>query len=204
MFTRGTDPPHRSDAGLGIGLALTRALVEMHGGRIEAHSAGAGLGSEFRLWLPILSRHSDAPEDRTPHESANSHVTDRRRVLIVDDDTDGADSTAALLGMLGHEVHEARDGESAVHATQAFAPDLILMDIGMPGMDGHEAARRIRQLPLARQPVIVALTGWGNERERRHSREAGIDAHRLKPIDMDSLRQILAELGTRSVDQEVI
>jgi CheY-like chemotaxis protein len=116
-------------------------------------------------------------------------------VLVVDDNVDAADSMAALLGLMGHEVHEARDGLQAVQAARVFEPDLIFMDIGMPGLDGHEAARRIRSLPLQKRPMIVALTGWGQESEQLRSREAGIDAHLVKPVDVSTIARMLGELG---------
>ena len=192
MFNQGDRMGRRSEAGLGIGLALTKALVEMHQGRIEAHSDGLNQGSSFKLWFPVIGAREDQPV--APPLPTRAPAAIRRRVLIVDDDADAADSTAALLGLMGHEAHEARDGAHAVQAAQAFEPDLILMDIGMPGMDGHEAARRIRDLSLTRRPLIVALTGWGQESDQGRSADAGFDAHLLKPVDLSALADIFASL----------
>jgi CheY-like chemotaxis protein len=194
MFRQGEHRTRRSDAGLGIGLALTRALVELHHGRIEAYSGGANRGASFRIWLPVLSATKPESHGQAMHRRARSTV--RRRVLIVDDEADSADSMAALLGVMGHETHIARDGAHGVQAAEAFAPDLILMDIGMPGMDGHEAARRIRALSLAKRPLIVALTGWAQESERRKSYEAGMDAYLLKPVDPGALDRLFDRLDT--------
>jgi PAS domain S-box-containing protein len=192
MFTQAEHRTRRSDAGLGIGLALTRALVELHHGRIEAYSAGPNRGASFRIWLPVLSATKAESSGEAMHQRARSTV--RRRVLIVDDEADSADTMAALLGVMGHETHIARDGAHGVQAAEAFAPDLILMDIGMPGMDGHEAARRIRALALAKRPLIVALTGWAQETERRKSYEAGMDAYLLKPVDPGALDRLFDRL----------
>lgn len=192
MFAQARRDNGHTDAGLGIGLALTRALVSMHSGTVRAESEGVGKGSTFVLWLPVahdLLAREPSSEKQPP--AANK----RRRVLVVDDDVDSADSMAALLGLMGHEVHEARDGRQAVHAARVFEPDVIFMDIGMPGLDGHEAARRIRSLPLPRRPMIVALTGWGQEFHQVRSREAGIDAHLVKPVDAGTISKLLNELN---------
>lgn len=191
MFAQGRRDDRHTETGLGIGLALTRALVTMHGGTVRAESEGTGKGSTFVLWLPVAPSGARAGvADKLP-----AIATKRRRVLVVDDDVDSADSMAALLGLMGHEVHEARDGLQAVHAARVFEPDLIFMDIGMPGLDGHEAARRIRNLPLPKRPMIVALTGWGQEFHQVRSREAGIDAHLVKPVDAGTIARLLSELN---------
>jgi PAS domain S-box-containing protein len=196
MFTQDTE--RHSEAGLGIGLALTRALVEMHGGSIQAQSDGAGAGSVFSVWLPVLDvGEADSPETEVVDVSGSP----RRRVLIVDDNADAADSTADLLQLMGHEVREARDGLQAVAVAEAFTPDVILMDIGMPGVDGREAARRIRRLPVDPSPVIVALTGWDPARERSAEIQSVFDMHLVKPVDAKSLAEVLRELtsaGDRS------
>jgi PAS domain S-box-containing protein len=191
MFAQGRRDDRHTETGLGIGLALTRALVTMHGGTVRAESEGTGKGSTFVLWLPVAPSGARAGvADKLP-----AIATKRRRVLVVDDDVDSADSMAALLGLMGHEVHEARDGLQAVHAARVFEPDLIFMDIGMPGLDGHEAARRIRNLPLPKRPMIVALTWWGQEFHQVRSREAGIDAHLVKPVDAGTIARLLSELN---------
>ena len=192
MFAQARRDNSHSDTGLGIGLALTRALVTMHGGTVRAESEGVGKGSTFVLWLPLAQ---DLLASEPLCEKPQPAARKRRRVLVVDDDVDSADSMAALLGLMGHEVHEARDGRQAVHAARVFEPDVIFMDIGMPGLDGHEAARRIRSLPLPRRPMIVALTGWGQEFHQVRSREAGIDAHLVKPVDAGTISKLLNELN---------
>jgi len=193
MFTQEVRAERQSEAGLGIGLSLTKALVAMHGGRVWAESEGVGKGSTFTIWIPTTR--AGASDPSYPIGTAPAQVC-KRRVLVVDDNLDAADSTASLLGLMGHEVHEARDGLQAVEAARVFEPDLILMDIGMPGVDGHEAARRIRALPLAKRPLIVAMTGWGQESERRRSREAGIDAHVVKPVEASTLARLLCDMLT--------
>lgn len=191
MFTQDTE--RHSEAGLGIGLALAKALVEMHGGGISAQSAGIGRGATFCVSLPAAeTRHVQSmvtTATPVPHRSSP-----RRRVLVVDDNVDAADSTAALLSLLGHEVHEAFDGQEAVHAAEIFAPDLILMDIGMPGVDGYQALLRIRRLALPRQPVIVATTGWGPESAHGQPSDLDFDARLLKPVATSDIERVLAEL----------
>jgi PAS domain S-box-containing protein len=189
MFTQ--DAEHRSESGLGIGLALTKALIELHAGKIQAHSAGAGTGSTFCIWLPVAHH---------PEAIGRSNVTGiptigpRRRILVVDDNADTADSTVALLGLMGHEVHAARNGLQAIEAAQRLSPDIILMDIGMPGLDGNEAARRIRSASPSTAPAIVAVTGWDPARLHQDADEMLFDRHLIKPVDPKSLAKVLREL----------
>ncbi|MEJ1963104.1 MAG: ATP-binding protein [Gammaproteobacteria bacterium] len=191
MFTQDTE--RHSEAGLGIGLALAKALVEMHGGGISAQSAGIGCGATFCVSLPAAeSRHVQSTVSAAM--PATHGLSPRRKILVVDDNVDAADSTAALLSLLGHEVHEAFDGQEAVHAAEIFAPDLILMDIGMPGLDGYQALLRIRRLALPRQPVIVATTGWGPESAHGQASDLDFDARLLKPVATSDIERVLAQL----------
>jgi len=191
MFSQADRLRERVSGGLGIGLALTKGLVEMHGGHARAESRGAGEGSTFIIWLPIakaLAKPASVAQSITPAAPARKT---RKRVLVVDDNEDAAQSMASLLGMLGHEVHVVHDGRQALNIVRSFDPDLILMDIGMPYMNGLEASRQIRALDVERQPIIVALTGWGQDVDRDRSRQAGIDHHLVKPVDLDVLESLL-------------
>src|SRR4051812_12764658 len=174
-----------ASGGIGIGLALAKALVELHGGQISAESAGAGKGSRFVACLPRAS----APQ-AVPAGTAAAG-TSRRRLLLVDDNVDSATSQAALLRILGHEVEVAYDGEAALAKAGEFRPEIVLLDLGMPGMDGFEVARRLRASKEGKRVKLVAQTGWGQLEDRRRTREAGFDAHLAKPVDIDSLQQLL-------------
>ncbi|MGQ0752840.1 MAG: ATP-binding protein [Betaproteobacteria bacterium] len=190
MFSRGEQSASRGDAGLGIGLALARRLAEMHGGTIAAHSGGKGKGSEFVVQLPL------APEPRSAAPAADRAQTavPRTRILVVDDNRDAADSLGMLLQCLGADVRVAHDGAEALNAVAAYQPAVVLLDIGMPGMDGYEVARRIRKDFPERRTPLVALTGWGQEEDRRRARDAGFDHHLIKPADMKTLQALLATL----------
>jgi signal transduction histidine kinase len=192
MFFRAGDPLNRSQGGLGIGLSLVRSLVTMHQGRVEAESAGIGEGSTFTVRLPAASEQqarlpaaAPAPREMPPA---------RRRILVVDDNKDSADSLALLLQFSGNEVEAAYDGLQALAAAESFRPEVILMDIGMPNLNGYEAARRIREQPWGRQMVLIAQTGWGQRDDRLRAVEAGFDAHLVKPVEPQSLIRMIAEL----------
>jgi CheY-like chemotaxis protein len=178
----------RTQPGLGIGLALAQRLVEMHGGRIEAASSGLDQGSTFRVLLPVTSgvQVGDSLDSAGPFESVT------RRVVVIDDNEDAAQIMALVLEALGSQVRIAYDGESALKAIAEFRPDVVLLDIGMPGMDGYETCRRIRFEPFGSDVFIVALTGWGQEQDKRHATEAGFDAHLTKPADPAMLERILS------------
>ena len=191
MFAQVDTSLERSRDGLGIGLTLVKTLVEMHGGTVEAHSGGLGRGSEFVVRLPI------AVETREPAPAPKGSVPEpavSRRVLIVDDSHDAAESLAMMLQFDGHETHMAHDGFEAIDAAEQLRPEIVLLDIGLPRLNGYEACRRIRQEPWGKQMTLVALTGWGQEEDRQRSREAGFDTHMVKPIDFDVLRKLLASL----------
>ena len=181
----------RSRGGLGIGLSLVKRIAEMHGGSVEARSEGAGHGSEFVVRLPTIDAERAAPA-QPPAETASSPP--RRRVLVVDDNTDAAESLAALLSIGGHETRLAHDGLQAVQEAKSFQPDVVFLDIGMPEIDGHETARRIREQPWGKKMVLVALTGWGQSEDRRRSKEAGFNHHLVKPADPAVVAKLISSL----------
>ena len=192
LFMQGDVSMERSFSGLGIGLALVKTLVEMHDGTVEAHSAGVGGGSEFVVRLPIVFEASVLQPTKPP---VDEPIMAPRRILVVDDNRDGAELLAMLLKMTGHETHIAHDGLEAVEMASQIRPDLILLDIGLPKMDGYEVARRIRAEPWGKKLVLVALTGWGQEEDRRKSQKAGFDSHIVKPVDPDALTGVLTQLS---------
>jgi signal transduction histidine kinase/CheY-like chemotaxis protein len=181
----------RSQGGLGLGLTLVKSLVEMHGGSVQAHSAGLGKGSEFVVRLPTVRRGENGRRDDSD-STAPADQASSRRVLVVDDHADAADSLAMLLTMEGHQVRVAHNGPAAVEAVRADPPDVVLLDLGMPGMDGYEVARRLKEGLAPPDLLIVALTGWGQDEDRRRTREAGFHHHFVKPVDPNDLRQLLA------------
>jgi len=178
----------RTDGGLGVGLALVRSLVQLHGGRVSVRDLGAGAGSSVIIQLPALDEEKTLRVIPAPHAL---NLQRRLRILVADDNTDAAGSLAILLRLEGHEVLTAVDGLQAVEHAQRFRPDIVFMDIGMPLLDGIEAARRIRAERWGRQMHIVALTGWGLEGERSRTAAAGMDDHLLKPPDPRELAAIL-------------
>jgi PAS domain S-box-containing protein len=188
MFAQVDRTDDRSSGGLGIGLALVKALVEMHDGTVTAESAGLGHGSTFKVRLQTIAE-PDAPAEPAPSDTTDPAL--RRRVLVVDDNVDAANSMSMMLRLLGHEARTAHDGLQAIEVTREFQPDVILMDLGMPRLNGYEAARQIREFDS--NVRIVALTGWGQEPQRERSRTAGCDGHLIKPIDLAALRRILQE-----------
>jgi PAS domain S-box-containing protein len=184
----------RSQGGLGIGLTLVRRLVEMHGGSVEARSEGRGRGSAFVIRLPLLDAPPAGAAARrpAPEPAASRPPGAPRRVLVVEDNVDSATALAELLRLWGHEVRVAHDGVTGLEEARAFAPDLVLLDIGLPGMDGYEVALALRAAPAFAATRLVALTGYGQERDHLRSREVGIDRHVTKPIDLAELRELLA------------
>jgi two-component system CheB/CheR fusion protein len=191
MFTQVDTSLERTQSGLGIGLSLVRTLVEMHHGTVEARSPGIDKGSEFIVRLPTVA--APAPPQPEPSRTANATVVPRR-VLVVDDNPDSAESLAMLLQFDGHEAHTAHDGVEGVAAAARIHPDVILLDIGLPKMNGYEAARQIRQLPDGHRIMLVALTGWDQADHRRRSAEAGFNTHLVKPIGHTDLAKLLATL----------
>jgi CheY-like chemotaxis protein/anti-sigma regulatory factor (Ser/Thr protein kinase) len=193
MFSQVDRSIERSTGGLGIGLALVKGLVEMHGGTVSAESPGAGRGSTFTVRLPVVGAPHRAPT-APPSEPEPAAVGPRRRILVVDDNRDSARSMADLLTLRGNEARTAHDGLGAVDEAEAFRPDVILMDVGMPRLNGYEATRRIREQPWGRSVIIIAVTGWGQQGDRIQSREAGCDGHLVKPIELNDLEQLLESL----------
>ncbi len=182
----------RAQGGLGIGLSLVRRLVESHGGTVEARSAGVGQGSEFTVRLPVLVEEPrPAPQPR-PSEQRPARPTQSLRILIVDDSHDSADLFAMFMRLMGHEVYTAYDGIDGVAAAEQFRPDAVLLDIGMPRLNGADACRQIRATPWGRNIMLIALTGWDQEEDRRRIIEAGFDAHLVKPVDPDAVIDLLS------------
>ncbi|MGZ5036684.1 MAG: hybrid sensor histidine kinase/response regulator [Usitatibacter sp.] len=191
MFTQ-VNTGSRAQGGLGIGLTLAKTLVHLHGGTVEAFSHGPGQGCEFRVRLPLAKPLQQAEEVPAPRAEEPMLM---RRVLVVDDNHDAADSLGMLLQFLGAEVKVVHDGHAALEAMKTFEPAVVLLDLGMPGMNGLEVARRMREDPVARQATLVALTGWGQREDRRRTTEAGFDYHLVKPADLGTLQSILAMGG---------
>ncbi|MEJ7592772.1 MAG: ATP-binding protein [Planctomycetaceae bacterium] len=182
----------RSISGLGIGLALVKNLVEMHGGTVKVRSEGLGKGSEFVIRLPIMVRTSTPPQSKS---ILNAPVNiSAQRILVVDDNRDSAITLTMLLKLQGNETQTAFDGVQELEAAATFRPDVILLDIGLPRLNGYEVARKIREQPWGRTMVLVALTGWGQDEDRRKSSEAGFNGHMVKPVDHAALAKLLAEL----------
>lgn len=193
MFIQVDRALEKTTGGLGIGLSLVKGLVEMHGGTIEARSEGEGLGSEFILRLPAEPAKTESADSSTDDETTTPPV--RRRILVADDNVDSAVTLGMLLEVHGNEVRIAHDGLQAVEAAEAFRPDVILLDIAMPKMSGHDACRKIREQPWAAGVTLVAMTGWGQDEDQRRTREAGFDLHLVKPVDPKFLVKWLATLG---------
>jgi signal transduction histidine kinase/ActR/RegA family two-component response regulator len=183
IFSQENPTEVRSQGGLGVGLSLVKGLVALHGGSVEVHSEGAAQGTSFVVRLPVAVAATLRRKEAARPEASSS----TRRVLVVDDNHDSADSLAALLKILGHEVTTAYDGAQAVETAAELRPEVVLLDIGMPVLDGFEACRRIREQPWGRDMHLIALTGWGQDDDRRRSREAGFDSHLVKPVDADEL-----------------
>jgi len=188
LFTQADRTLDRSQGGLGIGLSLVQKLVELHRGTVAAHSAGLGQGSEFIVRLPALS---PARESIAPIETAKQPAQ-TSRVLVVDDNMDSADMLVMMLQMFGHEVQAAYSGQTALETAVEYQPDFVLLDIGLPDMNGYEVARRLRQQPQTKDVWLVALTGYGQDSDRQRSQEADFDHHLVKPVDPQKLQDLLA------------
>jgi CheY-like chemotaxis protein len=188
LFTQ-VESGHDSLGGLGIGLSLSRSLIEIHGGTLTAESAGIGKGSTFTVRIPARPAGEPLPAPPAPVEDRG--VRAKRRVLVADDNRDGAASLGLLLTLAGHEAHYAHDGLEAIEVAERVRPDIALLDIGMPRLDGLEAARRIRSASWGADITLVALTGWGQADDRKKTQEAGFDHHMVKPIDYPTLSRLL-------------
>ena len=199
MFSQVETALERSRGGLGIGLSLTQRLIEMHGGSVMARSRGLGHGSEFLVRLPLALAPVEKPAiDPHPHLPAVSAAPTgpELRILVADDNKDAADTLATLLQMLGHAVLQVADGEAAARAAADFNPQVVLLDIGMPKLNGYEACRQIREQPGGAAMTVVAVTGWGQADDRRRSRDAGFDHHLVKPVDPGELVELIAAVAT--------
>ena len=194
LFVQGDQLPDRSQGGLGIGLTLVRSLVQLHGGTVEAFSKGPGQGSEFVIRLPASSREQPRPAKKGPPASAQQ----RRRILIVDDDVDATEMLSQALQGAGHEVRQEHDGAAALVAAAQFQPDVVLLDLGLPGMDGIEVARRLRSYPQLAKVRIVALTGFGQGADRRRSAAVGIESHLVKPVDVDTVMEAIGAASAKA------
>ncbi len=194
MFTQLDGSSEKSQGGLGIGLALVQRLVEMHGGTVEARSEGEGKGSEFVVRLPV---ETEASKPLDPGDVAAPTVTTSHRILVVDDNRDGADSLSEMLKMMGNDTRTAYDGQEGVDLAAEFRPDVMLLDIGLPKLNGYEACRRIREQSWGKDVVMIAVTGWGQDEDRRRSRDAGFDLHLVKPVDPQLLFKTFAGLHVR-------
>ena len=187
LFVQADQSLDRSRGGLGIGLTMVKQLTALHGGRIEAASAGAGKGSQFTVRLPLNGAVQVLPQ--TPHSEPK--LSRRRRILVVDDLADAAQSLTELLGLWGHEVMMAFNGAQAVEIARRFQPDLVLLDIGLPGEDGYEVARRLRQEVGLKDALLIAVTGYSRDENQQRSKEAGFNLHLTKPVDLSVLQGIL-------------
>ena len=194
MFTQVGQNMGRAQGGLGIGLSLVRRLAELHGGSATAASPGAGLGSTFSVRLPLLL--AEAQASAAPAAPDSDASGPHFRVLVVDDNVDAADTLAAVLDMMGHATQVAHDGAQALAVAPQFLPDVIFLDIGLPGMNGYEVARALRRIPAGANVVLVALTGWGAENDRSQSSAAGFDHHLTKPANLLVIGELLATLST--------
>jgi signal transduction histidine kinase len=190
LFVQGDRSRDRSGGGLGIGLTLARRLVMMHGGAIDVHSAGPGQGAVFSVRLPVAPASAEA--GRPAMLLSEAELPHALRVLVIDDNEDAADMLATLLTAWGQQARVARDGLAALEAAHDFRPDVVLLDIGLPHLDGYEVARRIRQQAWGQHMVLAAVTGWGQDSDRQRSQEAGFDHHLVKPVDPEALRTLLA------------
>jgi two-component system CheB/CheR fusion protein len=194
-FTQSGSSVERSQGGLGIGLALVKRLVEMHGGSVEASSAGPGKGSAFTVRLPAIGPERVPFKLPPRHEQQEPPAAARLRVLVVDDNVDAEQSLSLLMRLQGHEVRAAHDGMEALRQARAFAPQVVVLDIGLPGLSGHDVARRLRQAPETCAAVLIAITGYGQAEDREQAIEAGFQHHLVKPVDPLALIQLIAAIG---------
>jgi two-component system CheB/CheR fusion protein len=191
LFTQANRSLDRSQGGLGVGLTLVRRLVELHEGTVEAFSEGPNRGSEFVVRLPACT---DAVETQTKPPGGVTQKAAPLRVVVVDDNEDGADSLANLLELLGHQVRVAYDGPTGITTVRGFSPHLVLLDIGLPGLDGYEVARRLRRDP-GTHPVLVAVSGYGRDEDRQLAQAAGFQHHFVKPIEFETIQTLLASIA---------
>jgi CheY-like chemotaxis protein len=197
MFSQLRPALERSEGGLGIGLALVKGLVSLHGGTVEVRSAGAGHGSEFRIRLPLPAVKKGIAMHNTTTDAANQ-FSYSRRLLVVDDNTDAAESLAALLALDGHQVKTAFDADQALDIADSFKPEVAILDIGLPRRNGYELALDLRRQSGDVPPMLIALTGWGQAEDRTRARNAGFDEHLTKPVDPQVVRALIRSLNART------
>jgi CheY-like chemotaxis protein len=195
LFTQAERSLARSQGGLGIGLSLVQRLVEMHGGTVAAYSA-LGQGSEFAVRLPLVL--TDQPQPPSPPTQNARPTAPSVRVLVVDDNIDTAGSLEMLLRESGHDVRTAHDGPAALEAARDYRPNVVLLDIGLPGLDGYEVAQRMRQQSVLQNVVLVAMTGYGQESDRQRAQEAGFDHHLVKPARFEQIQEILVTVSEKT------
>jgi CheY-like chemotaxis protein/anti-sigma regulatory factor (Ser/Thr protein kinase) len=193
LFTQAERSPDRAQGGLGLGLALVKSLVELHGGRVSVSSSGPGRGSEFTVRLPLAGGTALPPAKAEPEAQQTPRM--RPNVLLVDDNMDAANTLAQLLELQGYKVSVEYDAGAALARAEREAPQVCLLDIGLPDIDGYELARRLRALPATAGAVLIALTGYGQEQDRMRSQRAGFDYHLVKPVQFDNLSAILSRIG---------
>jgi CheY-like chemotaxis protein len=197
MFAQADRSLERASSGLGVGLSLSRKLIELHGGSIEAASDGPGRGSEFTVRLPAATagQRSGEPPGAPAAETGATPRKARPAVLVVDDNQDFAVSLGLILKEMGYEVRIEHDGLAGLAAAEAFRPRIAFLDIGMPKLNGYELARRLRALPATAASVLIAVTGWGQASDRKRARDAGFDDHLVKPLEIERLQELLGRLG---------
>jgi two-component system CheB/CheR fusion protein len=200
LFSQAMPTLDRAQGGLGIGLTIARRIVELHGGRIDAHSAGLGKGAEFVVTLAVLPAMSEEVRPPVIPEPVRQKAA---RVLLVEDNPDVAEGLAMLLEVLGHRVRAVYDGVAAMDAARANIPDVMLVDIGLPGIDGYEVARRVRRDPDLKHIVLVALTGYGRDEDKKQAMAAGFDYHIVKPVSPDALHGLMTRLASTSENETV-
>jgi CheY-like chemotaxis protein len=196
LFSQAKRTSDRSQGGLGIGLALVKSLVELHGGSVRAHSDGMSAGSKFTVCLPRALNRQEEQHRFNPASDCQT-TAPTVRVLLVDENVDAATMLAMLLESCGHEVAVENDPWTALERAATFCPDVCLLDIGLPGMDGNELVRRVRSLPETAQAVLIAVTGYGQQKDKEKSLTSGFNYHFVKPIDTNGLRELLSELADR-------
>ncbi len=196
LFTQVDRTLEKAQGGLGVGLSIVKRLIELHGGKVEAHSEGPGMGSEFTIRLPVVEAAKHLKQ--LDGGEGVSRPAARFRVLVADDNLDAANSLALMLRFMGSEVRTVHDGLSALETAAAFKPDMIVLDIGMPKLNGYDTCRLIREQPWGKDVLLAALTGWGQDEDRRRSREVGFDEHLVKPIEPEMLEKLLARVKTRT------